>query len=133
MLTFEPFGNQVVAFVAVTQSGEPGWGGLKQKTRTATRCPAVRFRPYSSTETPVTQTDATTEVWKLTAPPEAAALAVEGNGELVYDGSDHPELLDLEADSTRQFVFLIDGQRMPKYDMDGSVNHVTIFCKRQVG
>lgn len=127
------FGDQVVAFVAVTQSGTPGWGGLKQKTRTATRFPGVHFRPHSSDETPVTQTDVTTEVWKLTAGPEVLELAVKGNHELLYDGTDHPEALGLEADATREFVFQVDGQRMPKYDLDGSVDHVTIFCKRQVG
>jgi len=129
----ESFGGQAVAFVAVTQSGEPGWGGLKQKSRTVTRLAGVRFRPVSVDETPVTQTDATTEVWKLTAPPDAVALAAKGNGELVYDGSQHPELLDPEADSTRQYVFQIDGQRMPRPDMDGVLHHVTIYAKRQVG
>lgn len=129
----ESFGDQAVAFVAVSQSGSPGWGGLKQKTRTATRLAGCHFRPVSSDETPVTQTDVTTETWKLTAPPDAAALAAKGNGELVYDGSQHPESLDLEADSTRQYVFQIDGQRMPKYDLDGSVHHVTVYLKRQVG
>ena len=129
----ESFGDQVVAFVAVSQAGAPGWGGLKTKTRTATRLAGCHFRPVSSDETPVTQTDVTTEVWKLTAPPDAVVLAAKGNDELVYDGSQHPELLDLDADSTRQFVFQIDGQRMPKFDLDGSVHHVTVFAKRQVG
>jgi hypothetical protein len=133
VLSAEPFGAQVVAFVAVSEAGQPGWGGLKQKARTVTRCADVRFRPLSSTETPVTQTDVTTEIWKLTAPPVAAALAVASNGELVYDGTDHPESLDPGADSTRPFVFQIDGKPMPRYDFDGSLHHVTIFAKRQVG
>ncbi len=127
------FGEQVVAFVAVTQSGTPGWGGLKQKSHTVTRFPGVHFRPFSSDETPVTQTDITTEVWKLTAGPEVLALAVKGNYELLYDGTDHPEALDPEADASKEFLFQIAGQTMPKYDLDGSVDHVTIFCKRQVG
>lgn len=133
MLIGEPFGEQVVAFVAVSETGEPGWGGLKQKSYTVARCAQVRFRPYSSTETPVTQTDSTTEVWKLTAPPDAVALAAKGNGELIYDGTQNPESLDPTADATRQFVFQIDGQVQPRYDMDGTLHHVTVFAKRQAG
>ncbi len=129
----ESFGGQTVAFLSVTETGQPGWGGIREDVRVATRCPGVRFRPYSSVETPVTQTDVTTERWKLTAPADAVALAVKGNGELLYDGTEHPELLDLDAESTLQFVFQVDGQKMPKHDMDGPVHHVTIMCKRQVG
>lgn len=126
------FGDQVVALVSVGRTGQPGWGGLRDKARVATRYPGVHFRPYSSTETPVTQTDVTTEVWKLTGPPDAIALSVKGNGELIYDGSDHPELLDLDSDAGKAATFQIDGQISPKYDLDG-VHHVTIMCKRQVG
>ncbi|ART69119.1 hypothetical protein BTO20_11475 [Mycobacterium dioxanotrophicus] len=128
----ESFGGQTVAFVAVTQTGSPGWGGLKPTVRTATPLGGCHFRPASSSETPDTQIDVTTEVWKLTAPPEAAALAVKANGELVYDGSDHPELLDLESDAGKAATFQIDGPIMPKYD-GAEVHHVTIFCKRQAG
>lgn len=128
----ESFGGQTVGFVAVVETGQPGWGGLKAKARTVTPQSGCHFRPASSTETPDTQTDVTTEVWKLTAPPEAAVLAVKANGELVYDGSDHPELLDLESDAGRAATFQIFGPIMPKYDLD-AIHHVTIFCKRQAG
>jgi hypothetical protein len=129
----ESFGGQTVAFVTVTQAGMPGWGGLKPTTRSLTRLGGCRFRQLSSVETPETQTDVTTEVWKLTAPAASAALAVKANGELVYDGSDHPELIDLESAAGRAATFQVDGQITPKFDMDGTTHHVTIMCKRQVG
>lgn len=124
------FGSQTVAFVAVTETGPIGWGGLKAKTRSATPLAGCHFRPASSTETPDAQTDVTTEVWKLTAPPPAA-LAVNASGELVYDGTDHPELLDLDSDAGKAATFQVDGPIMPKYDLAGGVHHVTIMCKRQ--
>lgn len=127
------FGGQTVAFVAVTATGAPGWGGLREKLRTVTPLAGCRFRVLTSDETPVTQTDVTTEVWKLTCPPSAAALAVKANGELLYDGTDHPELLDPESEAGRGALFQTDGQILPKYDMDGNVHHVTIFYKRQRG
>ncbi|OBB15052.1 hypothetical protein A5761_15025 [Mycolicibacterium setense] len=127
------FGGQTVAFVTVTETGPIGWGGLKSKTRVATSLAGCHFRPAASTETPDTQTDVATEVWKLTAPPAVAALAVKASGELVYDGSDHPELLDLESDAGKKATFQIDGPIMPKYGLDNSVHHVTIMCKRQAG
>lgn len=127
------FGGQTVAFVAVVSTGEPGWGGLREKTRTATPLSGCRFRSHTSAETPVTQTDVSTEVWKLTAPPAEAALAVKASGELLYDGTDHPEALDPESDAGKAATFQIDGPIQPKFDMDGTVQHVTIWCKRQVG
>lgn len=129
----ESFGGQTVAFVTVTRTGAPGWGGLKPTTRALTPLGGCRFRQVSSVETPETQTDVTTEVWKLTAPADAAALAVKANGQLVYDGSDHPELIDLDSAAGKAATFQIDGQITPKFDMDGSTHHVTIMCKRQVG
>lgn len=129
----ETFGGQTVGFVTVTETGSPGWGGLKAKVRTTTRLSGCRFRSASSTETPDTQTDVTTEVWKLTAPPEAVALAAKANGQLVYDGTAHPEVLDLDSDAGKAATFQIDGPVIPKYDMDGSVHHVTVMCKRQAG
>jgi len=127
------FGAQVVGVVAVSQSGEPGWGGLKAKSRSVVRVPGCHFRPYSSDETPVTQTDVASEVWKLTAPPAAAVLLAKASGELVFDGSEHPESLDLGSAEGRAAVFQVDGPVMPKFDLDGSVHHVTVFCKRQAG
>lgn len=124
------FGGQTVAFVTVTETGQIGWGGLKGKTWAVTPLGGCHFRPASSTEVDG-QTDVTTEVWKLTAPPDAAALVVKANGELVYDGTDHPELLDLDSDAGKRATFQIDGPIMPKYGQDNAVHHVTIMCKRQ--
>lgn len=128
----ESFGGQTVGLVTVTEIGQPGWGGLRGSTRTVTPLEGCHFRPVSSVETPEGQTDVTTEVWKLTAPPAAATLAVKANGQLVYDGTEHPELLDLDSEAGKAATFQIDGQKMPKYDLD-AIHHVTIMCKRQVG
>lgn len=124
------FGGQTVAFVTVTETGQIGWGGLKSKDRAVTALSGCHFRPASSTEDDG-QTDVTTEVWKLTAPPEAVDLSVKASGELVYDGTDHPEDLDLDSDAGKAATFQIDGPIMPKYGLDNSVHHVTIMCKRQ--
>ncbi|SKU70602.1 Uncharacterised protein [Mycobacteroides abscessus subsp. massiliense] len=133
MLNDPPFGGQTVALVTVSQTGQPGWGGLRATTRTPVRLEGCHFRPYSSSETPERQIDVTTEVWKLTAPPEAAALAVKASGQLIYDGTDHPELIDLDSEFGKSSTFQIYGQIMPRYDADKAVHHVTVFCKRQVG
>ncbi|AJA43310.1 head closure [Mycobacterium phage Sbash] len=129
----ETFGDQVVALVTVTETGAPGWGGLKGKARTATKVTGCHFRLSSSTETPDGQTNVATEVWKLTAPPTAAALAAKPGGELIYDGTKHPEALDLDTAAGIAATFQIDGPIAPKYDVDGQVHHVTIMCKRQAG
>ncbi|QFG11082.1 head-to-tail stopper [Mycobacterium phage QueenHazel] len=129
----EQFGGQVVAIVTVAPTGSPGWGGLKSKSRTAVRVPGCHFRPAGSSETPDAQTNVATEFWKLTAPPVAAVLAAKASGELLYDGSEHPELLNPESSAGRAATFQIEGPIMPKYDDGSEVHHVTIMCKRQIG
>lgn len=111
------FGGQSVTFVAVAESGDPGYLGLKTKTRTDTAVAGCRFRPATSAETPDGQTDVATGVWKCTAPPAAAVLAAKPGGEVKVGG----------------VTYQIDGPIMPKYAMDGTVHHVTVMCKRQVG
>jgi hypothetical protein len=109
------FGGQTVGFVTVTRSGSPGYLGVKPETRSTTTVSGCRFRPLTSTETPESETDVATGVWKCTAPPEAAALAAKSTGELEVDG----------------VTYRITGPVQPKYDMDGTVHHVTILCQRQ--
>jgi len=110
------FGGQTVTFVAVTQSGTPGYLGLTGQTRTETAVTGCRFRPVTVAETSDGQTDIAAGMWKCTAPPVAAALAARPDGELKHAG----------------LTYLIEGPPQPKYDLDGSVHHVTVLCRRQV-
>lgn len=110
------FGGQSVGFVTVTR-GTLGYMGLARETRTTTTVSGCRFRPLVSSETPESETDVAAEVWKCTAPPETAVLNARPDGEVVVNG----------------VTYRIVGQVQPKYDMDGTVHHVTITCKRWVG
>ena len=123
------FGGQTVAFVTVTRGDTPGYLGLAVESRTAVTVSGCRFRPMPSTEQPEGATDVASEMWKCTAPPEAAALAAQSTGELIYDGTTTPTIPDA-ADST---VFRIFGPAVPKYDRDGQIHHVTIMAKRWAG
>jgi len=113
----DSFGNQAVTFITVTRSGTTGYLGLKGESRSDDTVFGCHFRPASVSEEPEGTSDVATEIWKLTAPPEAGVLAANSTGELSYDG----------------MTFRIDGPIMPKYNFDGTVHHVTIMAKRQVG
>lgn len=110
------FGGQTVTFVTVTETGQPGFLGIKAKSRSEVAVSGCHFRPFKTTEV-VTETDVATEIWKCTAPAEAAAIAAKSTGEVKHNG----------------LTFQIDGQIRPKYDLGGQIEHVTIFCKRQAG
>ena len=111
--------------MTIAADGAPGYLGLKTKTRVVSLVSGCHFRPFNTMETPVTETDVATEVWKLTAPPTAAVLAAKSTGELLFDGTDNP------ADTVGN-RFQITGPVQPKYD-GGRVHHVTVMCQRQVG
>lgn len=113
----DTFGGQAVAFVTVSRSGTRGYLGLAPESRADDTVLGCHFRPVSVAEEPEGSSNVATEIWKLTAPPEAAALAATSTGELTYDG----------------MTFRIDGPIMPKYNFDGTVHHVTIMAKRQDG
>lgn len=110
------FGGQTVGFVTVTESGEPGYLGLKTKTKVVVKVSGCHFRPANTTEVDG-QTDVATEVWKCTAPPVDAALNAKPGDELNVGG----------------LTFQVDGFVQPKFDLAGALSHVTIMCKRQVG
>ncbi|MBK8772560.1 MAG: hypothetical protein IPM06_19340 [Rhizobiales bacterium] len=109
------FGGQTVTFVAVSDSGDPGFLGLKAQTRTETPVEGCHFRPLSAQES-VDVVDVSTSLWKATCPPVPAALAAEPDGELVVDG----------------VTYQIVGPPMPKVDLSGETDHVTVVCKRQI-
>ena len=109
------FGGTTVTFVAVTKSGDPGYLGMKSTSSTQVPVAGCHFRPFSADETPPTR--AATELWKITAPPDPAVLAAKPTGQVKVDG----------------ITYLIEGPIQPKHDLDGSVHHVTIMCKKQEG
>ncbi len=109
------FGGQTVTFVTVTETGAPGFLGVKEKQRTEVSVTGCHFRPFKTTEV-VTESDVATEIWKCTAPPGAAVIAAKSTGEVKHNG----------------LTFQIDGPIQLKYDIGTQVHHVTIFCKRQV-
>jgi hypothetical protein len=110
----ESFGGQTIVLTTVTTSGQPGYLGIMTEVRTDTTVTGCHGRVLSTAEIDA-QTDTSTEVWKWTVPPVAAAINAKPNGELTYGGR----------------VFQIDGPVMPKTD-GATVHHVTILAKRQV-
>ena len=110
-------GGQSVTFVAVTETGDAGYLGLKSKARGETVVAGCQFWPTASAETPDGQTDVATGMWRCIAPAVAAVLAATPGDELKYDG----------------VTYQIVGPIMPKRDMAGELSHVTVMCKRQVG
>lgn len=108
------FGGQAVEFVTVSR-GTAGYLGLGRESRNSDTVFGCHFRPVNSIETPEGATDVATEVWKCTAPPVAAPLAATAGDELKWDGN----------------TFQIVGPVQPKYNLDGTVHHVTIMAKRQ--
>lgn len=117
------FGYQTLGFVTITETGNPGFLGIKEKQRSVELVHGCHFRQFESDEV-VTETDTATEHWKGTCPAEAAVLAAKSTGEVLYDGTLNPA--DIAANT-----FQIDGPKAPKSDLS-QVHHVTIFCKRQV-
>lgn len=112
-------GSRTVTFVKVGKPDQPGYlGVVDRKDRPRSPFPPVpgcHFRPMSATESDSTHVE--TGMWKCTAPPAAAAMAMQAPDELVVDG----------------VTYLVEGAAMPKYDTDGTVDHVTIICKYQEG
>lgn len=107
------FGGQSVTVVTVTESGEPGFMGVRTKNRSGTVVSGCHFRPLSTSEV-VGQTDVATQSWKLTAPPVDAVLGLKPG-----DALEH-------ADTS----FQVDGVPLPKYDLAGNVHHVTVMCRK---
>lgn len=120
---FDEFGCQTVGIVTITQTGGPGYLGIRETERTVVLRHNVHFRPFNTSES-YGQTDVSTEIWKLTDSYDVVSIAAESNGEILYDGTDNPA----DTESNR---FLIDGAIQPKHSLDGP-DHVTIMCKRQV-
>ena len=119
-------GDQTVVISTVSSSGSPGYLGLTTESRTNTTVTGCRARVLSSTETAELQVDVTTEIWKFTMPPVAAASGADARDEIVYDGTSSPT-------RTTGTVFQLYGPPQLKVDLDGTLHHVTLMAKRQAG
>lgn len=110
------FGDRTVTFVTVTETGEPNSLGIRPKQRTEVPVTGCRHRPLSVEETPEAMTNVATQIWKTTAPPEAAAIAAASTGELKVDG----------------VTYVIIGDAKPFEDMANPFK-VTILSREQEG
>lgn len=108
------FGSQTVTFVTVTD-GVLDRLGIAAKVRTEVAVPGCRFRPLS-TEEQVGLTDAATQVWKGTCPPNAAVLAAKAIDEVKVSG----------------VTYQIVGGVKPYTDFSNAVHKVTVMCQKQI-
>jgi hypothetical protein len=111
------FGAQTVTFIALTGTGVYDELGVEVKTPTPVDVKGCLHRPLSAAETPVWVTDLATQIWKTTAPADAAAVAAKATGELRVNG----------------VTYEIVGGAKPYNDFSGNVHHVTVLSKIQVG
>lgn len=80
------FGSQAVTFTTLVGTGVYDADGTEVTTPTPVTVPGCRHRPLKAEEMPVWLTNLATQVWKTTAPPEAAAVAAKSTGRLTVDG-----------------------------------------------
>lgn len=80
------FGSQTVTFVTVTGTGV--YDEFNNETMTETDVPVTgcRHRPLRAEEAAEMFGNVATQVWKTTAPPEAAAIAAKSTGTLKEGG-----------------------------------------------
>lgn len=82
----EAFGNQTVTFVTEVGTGVYDDLGIETKTPTDVPVAGCRHRPLSAKEAGELLGNVATQVWKTTAPPEAAAVAAKSTGTLKEGG-----------------------------------------------
>jgi hypothetical protein len=80
------FGNQVVTFVTLTGTGECDDFGVEQVEEVEVSVDGCRHRPLSAAEASGAFGNLARQVWKTTAPPEAAAIAAKSTGTLKEGG-----------------------------------------------
>lgn len=80
------FGSQTVYFVTVTGTGVFDARGFEVTTPTDVPVEGCRHRPLSAQEASEVFGDVAKQVWKTTAPPEAAAAAAKSTGVLKEGG-----------------------------------------------
>lgn len=110
------FGGQTVTFVNYTDTGSPGRVGTIPQTPNPIAVTGCRHRPLSFKEAAEYDLNTSTQVWKTTAPPVAAVLALEVDGELRENGG----------------VFKAIAGPQVFNDLDGKPFKVTILSQRKV-
>lgn len=80
------FGSQTVTFVTLVGTGVYDDFGVELTTETAVAVEGCRHRPLSAAEATEALGNVAHQVWKTTAPPEAAAAAAKSTGHLTVDG-----------------------------------------------
>lgn len=107
------FGDQTVTFVTITD-GVKDRLGIPAIVRTEVPVTGCRFRPLNVEEA-VNLTDVATEIWKCTAPPEAAVLAAKSIDEVKH----------------KDITYDLVGGIKPFNDASDQVYKVTVMCKKQ--
>lgn len=103
--------GQTVTFITVTGTGVYDADGMETMTETEVPVDGCRHRPLRAEEAPQWVTNLATQVWRTTAPAEAAALAATSNGLLKVDG----------------VTYRIVGGAQPFTDMAGEPFKVTVL------
>ena len=80
------FGSQTVAFVTLVGTGVFDEYNVEGMTEADVPVAGCRHRPLSAAEAGQLLGEVATQVWKTTAPPEAAAIAAKSTGTLKVDG-----------------------------------------------
>lgn len=80
------FGSQTVTFITLTGTGVYDADGIETMTEVPVPVSGCRHRPLRAEETPQWLTNLATQIWKTTAPPEAAAIAAKSTGRLSVAG-----------------------------------------------
>jgi len=80
------FGTQTVGFVSLVGTGEFDDFGFEITTETEVPVYGCRHRPLSAKEAAEALGNVAEQIWKTTAPPEAAAIAAASTGKLKVDG-----------------------------------------------
>jgi len=118
------FGNQVITFIARSDTGTAGELGTYAQAETRTSAPGCRHRPLTFAETAELEFNIATEAWRSTVPVgeysptlRAAVLAT------------HPDDI-IEVDGIRYQV--IGGVRH-HVDMDGSPFKATVISQKYIG
>lgn len=110
-------GSQVVIFGSFAESGTPDGLGMMTETAVEVEVPGCLFRTLRAEETPQTEVDVNTQVWRCTAPATTTTLAADSTGYLKY-GDD---------------IYQIIGGPQQFADLGGDIDHVVVLAQKQTG
>lgn len=114
----DALGGQTVTFGswAEESAAEPDKLGIVDEAPTEVDVPGCLFRTLRADETPQTEVDINTQVWRCTAPITPATLNADSRGYLRYNDE----------------VFQIVGGAQRFYDFAGRPHHVVILAQKQL-